>query len=151
MSALIFLCLTTVSPVRSTSLPVVRKICFIRVRYCLLYTSSVVSKSPTMAELIPMYNALLIASEDSCERPPAKRRKAVGLMKRNKAIVLRTFSSLKGFSFSNGVPGIGLSRLIGMDLSLIHISCQQAAVQSTPEAFEYSALRSGELRMESIH
>lgn len=27
-----FLCLTTVSPVRSTSLPVVRKICFIRVR-----------------------------------------------------------------------------------------------------------------------
>lgn len=39
---------------------------------------SVVSKSPTMAELIPMYNALLIASEDSWERPPAKRRKALG-------------------------------------------------------------------------
>lgn len=90
---------------------------------------SVVSKSPTMAELIPMYNALLIASEDSCERPPAKRRKAVGLMKRNKAIVLRTFSSLKGFSFSNGVPGIGLSRLIGMDWTFSAFSVKANSIR----------------------
>ena len=34
---------------------------------------NVVSKSPTMAELIPIYNAFFTASTLICERPPAKR------------------------------------------------------------------------------
>ena len=52
------------------------------------FEPNVVSKSPTMAELIPIYNAFFTASTLICERPPAKRRKAVGLIKRNKAMVI---------------------------------------------------------------
>ena len=48
------------------------------------FEPNVVSKSPTMAELIPIYNAFFTASTLISERPPAKRRNAVGLIKRIK-------------------------------------------------------------------
>ena len=48
---------------------------------------NVVSKSPTMAELIPIYNAFFTASTLICERPPAKRRKAVGCFIRMDGII----------------------------------------------------------------
>ena len=38
--------------------------------------------------------------------PPAKRRNAVGLIKRNKAMVVRISTSARRSIFSNGVPGI---------------------------------------------
>ena len=68
-----------------------------------------------MAELMPMCSACFTASLLSCERPPAKRRKAVGLMKRKRAMVVSISSSLSGACRSSGVPGMGLRRLMGMD------------------------------------
>ena len=79
------------------------------------FEPSVVSRSPTMAELMPMCSACFTASLLSCERPPAKRRKAVGLMKRKRAMVVSISSSLSGACRSSGVPGMGLRRLMGMD------------------------------------
>ena len=58
-----------------------------------------------------------MASGDNCERPPAKRRWAVGLMKRKRAMVRRISSSVSGGWCSSGVPGIGLSRLMGMEVT----------------------------------
>lgn len=59
------------------------------------FEPNVVSKSPTMAELIPIYNAFFTASTLISERPPAKRRNAVGLIKRNKAMVVRISTSAR--------------------------------------------------------
>ena len=90
---------------------------------------NVVSKSPTMAELIPIYNAFFTASTLICERPPAKRRKAVGLIKRNKAMVVRISASARRSIFSNGVPGIGCNRFIGIDCTSNSLSVKANSIR----------------------
>ena len=68
-----------------------------------------------MAELIPTYSARSTVSSLNCERPPAKRRKAVGFTMRNIATVRSTSSAVSGFACSNGVPLMGCNRFNGMD------------------------------------
>ena len=76
----------------------------------------VVRRSPTMAELIParMASSSIWAIN---ARPPAKRRKASGLMNRKTATVVSTSSSASGAAPSNGVPGIGFYTFIGIDFT----------------------------------
>ena len=85
--------------------------------------------SMTVGMFIMPLSALCMASGVSCERPPAKRRKAVGLIKRNRATVLRISSSLKGFSPSNGVPGIGLNKLMGIDCTFSSASVKANSIR----------------------
>ena len=68
-----------------------------------------------MAELMPAYMARRIISSLSLERPPANLRYADGFTKRNKAMVRRISSSLKGGMVSRGVPLMGCSRFSGME------------------------------------
>ena len=77
----------------------------------------VVSMLPVIVALHPLSKAFLPLSDRSF-LPAARRMFASGLMKRNIAIVRRISSSDKGAFFSNGVPGIAMSALMGIDLIL---------------------------------
>ena len=77
-----------------------------------------------MAELMPMCSACFTASLLSCERPPAKRRKAVGLMKRKRAMVVSISSSLSGACRSSGVPGSGAQEVDGDGLYFQLAQCE---------------------------
>ena len=74
----------------------------------------VVSMFPVIVALAPLWNAFLPFSLRSF-RPAARRIFAWGLMKRNIAIVRKISSSVRGVFFSNGVPGIAMRALIGIE------------------------------------
>ena len=74
----------------------------------------VVSIFPVIVALHPDSKAFLPFSERSF-RPAARRIFASGLMKRNIAIVRKISSSVRGLFCANGVPGIDMSALIGIE------------------------------------
>ena len=74
----------------------------------------VVSIFPVIVALAPLWKAFFPFSERSF-RPAAKRIFASGFRNLNIAIVRKISSSVKGWFFSNGVPGIAMSALIGIE------------------------------------
>lgn len=69
---------------------------------------------PVIVAEQPDSKAFLPFSERSL-RPAASRIFASGLMKRNIARVRKISSSVSGVFFSNGVPGIAMRALIGIE------------------------------------
>ena len=89
---------------------------------------SVVSKSPTMAELIPMYNALLIASEDSCcllYTSPGTEAPVQGIEEVKKVAKEVGYPIMLKALAGGGGKGMRLVRSEEEVLSLIHISFWQ--------------------------
>ena len=74
----------------------------------------VVSLLPVIVAEQPLSNAFLPFSESSF-RPAARRMFASGFMKRNVAKVRKISSSERGVIFSNGVPGMAISALMGIE------------------------------------